>query len=101
MEAWLDESSDAESDSEVWAGSTDPDHYTIADLAEWLKSKDAAKGKRPAGASSGAGKKSGVKQEKRKKERKASSEESNGSSGGKKLKLKSKVKEKSKKNSSE
>ena len=101
MKAWLDESSDAESDSEVWAESKDPDHYTIADLAEWLKRKDAAKGKRSAGASSGGGKKSGVKQEKRKKERKASSEESEESSGGKKLKLKSKVKAKSKKNSSE
>ncbi|EDR13066.1 uncharacterized protein LACBIDRAFT_322487 [Laccaria bicolor S238N-H82] len=91
MKAWLDASSDAESESEVWAETKDPDHYTIVDLAEWLKRKDVVKGKRSAATSSGAGKKSGVKQEKRKKERKESLEESDESSGGKKLKLKSKL----------
>jgi hypothetical protein len=95
MKSWLDANSDAESDSEVWAETKNPDHYTIGDLAEWLKRKDVAKGKKPAG------KKSVVKQEKRKKERKVSSEESDGSSEGKKSKSKSKLKLKSKKNSSE
>jgi len=90
MKSWLDANSDADSDSEVWAETKDSDQYTIGDLAEWLKRKDVAKGK-----------KSVVKQEKRKKERKASSGESDGSSEGKKSKSKLKLKSKSKKNSSE
>ncbi|KIJ89599.1 hypothetical protein K443DRAFT_15955 [Laccaria amethystina LaAM-08-1] len=69
MKSWLDADSDAESDSEVWAETKDPDYYTLADLAEWLKRKDVVKGKKPAVASSSAGKKSVGKQEKRKKER--------------------------------
>lgn len=101
MKSWLDANSDAESDSEVWAETKDADLYTITDLAEWLKRKDAVKGKRPAVTGSSAGKKSVVKQDKKKKERKASSEESNGSSEGRKSKSKSKFKSKSKKNSSE
>jgi len=101
MKAWLDAGLDAESDSEIWAETKDLDHYTIADLVEWLKRKDVAKGKRSVVASSSARRKSGGKQEKRKKERKESSEESDGSSGGRKLKSKLKVKSKLKKNSSE
>jgi hypothetical protein len=69
MKSWLDANSDADSDSEVWAETKDPEHYTIGDLAEWLKRKDVVKGKKPAG------KKSIVKQEKKKKERKVSLEE--------------------------
>jgi hypothetical protein len=101
MKSWLDANSDAESDSEVWAETKDPDYYTLADLAEWLKRKDVVKGKKPAVASSSAGKKSVGKQEKRKKERKMSSDESDGSSEGKRSKSKLKLKSKSKKNSSE
>jgi len=101
MKAWLDAGLDAASDLEIWAETKDLDHYTIADLVEWLKRKDVGKGKRSVVASSNAGKKSGGKQKKRKKERKESSEESDGSSGGRKSKSKLKVKSKLKKNSSE
>ena len=81
MKSWLDADSDADSDSEVWAETKDLDHYTMLDLAEWLKRKDVAKGKKAAVTSGG--KKSVVKQEKKKKERKVSSEESDESSEGK------------------
>ena len=99
MKSWLDDDSDCESDSEIWAHTKNPDDYTFGDLAQWLDKKDVAKGKRPAVASSSGGKKSVVvaKDKKKKQKRKAtSSEESEDSSEEKRLKLKAKSKSKRK-----
>ena len=99
MKSWLDENSDCESDSEIWAESKDPDDYTFGDLTKWLNQKDVVKGKKPAVASSSGGKKLVVvtKDKKKKKERKVtSSEESEDSAEEKRLKLKAKSKSKRK-----
>jgi hypothetical protein len=99
MKSWLDDDSDCESDSEIWANTKNPDDYTFADLKEWLNRKDVAKGKRPAVASSSGGKKLVVatKDKKKKKERQEiSSEESENSWKEKRSKLKAKSKSKQK-----
>jgi len=69
MKSWLEDNSDCESESEIWAETKNSDHYTLLDLAQWLNKKDAVKGKKPAIASSSKEKKSAGSKEKRKKER--------------------------------
>jgi len=100
MKSWLNNNSDGESDSEVWHEAKNPDHYTLADLTEWLTKKDVAKEKKPAVASSSGGRKLVVAvkdKKKKKKERKVtSSEESEDISEDKKLKGKAKAKSKRK-----
>lgn len=97
MKSWLDNNSDCESDSEVWAETKDPDAYTFVDLAEWLNRKDAVRGKKPAVAGSSREKKSVAVKDKKRKQRKVSpSEESEDSPEEKKSKLKAKAKSKRK-----